>query len=317
MPKLLTKPFDYDLLIANLNKYKIANIYYAFQEDTLKDSFVDISMSSSYYTRPTINKEDDKKSIYKKITTHGNVVKLVLKKNKETIEFLKEKPYEFNFSNCNLSDNKPILCINKQLGDSFKSEKNEEEQNKKIMIQLKDQKFIELDDWNWAAHDYHHAEAGIDTGGKDFIDISKIGGKESKRITGYKGPKNTGYEYIDKEQNLVVSEDYWLKVIGLYFNKTGFTKGVSGKDIWASIYAYCLTKMSSEDDASKIDFSIVNEKGKRPLIIGEGSRKNLVKFFKAAYKNVHNFSTLSRFSSEDPKNLIHKLQDGYIYIYLF
>ena len=179
-------------------------------------------------------------------------------------------------------------------------------------------KFIELDDWNWAAHDYHHGEVRIDTKGKEFIDISKIGGKDTKRIiTGYKGPKNTGYEYMDKKQSLVVSDEYWLKVIGLYFDKIGFTKGASGIDVWPSIYSYCLTKMSSENDAYKIDFSIVNEKGKRSLITSSGEYKNLKEFFKAAYKNVHNFSTLSRFSSEDPKNLIHKLQDGYIYICLF
>ena len=85
----------------------------------------------------------------------------------------------------------------------------------------------------------------------------------------------------------------------------------------AAAYTAVDKAQKCENDAYKIDFSIVNEKGKRSLITGEGEYKNLKEFFKAAYRNVHNFSTLSRFSSEDPKNLIHKLQDGYIYICLF
>lgn len=42
MPKLLAKPFDYDLLIASLTQYKIANLYKTFQEDSLKDCFGDV-----------------------------------------------------------------------------------------------------------------------------------------------------------------------------------------------------------------------------------------------------------------------------------
>ena len=54
MPKLLSKPFDYDLLIADLNQLKLASIYKKFQEKSLNDCFVDVSMSSGDYTKKSI-----------------------------------------------------------------------------------------------------------------------------------------------------------------------------------------------------------------------------------------------------------------------
>lgn len=325
MSKLLKKPFDYDLLIASLSQNKLASLYKTFQEESLKDCFVSVTLNSGGYQKVSITNSDKKDDIYKKIRDHGKVTTLVLKKNKKTINKLKENPYNFNFKNCNLKDNKPILCITTQLGDSFQlaqysfgSDEDKKKEKERVLNQLEHQKFTELDDWNWAAHDFHHGEVRIDTKGEEFIDVSRIAGKDSERLKSKYKPSLSGYDFMDKRQTTVITDEYWLKVIGLYFDKIEFTKGVDGIDIWPSIYSFCLTKMSSENDAEKMDIgSVVNEKGKRPLVVGEGERTNLRKFFKAAYKNVHNFSTLSRFSSEDPKNLIHKLQDGYIYICLF
>ena len=62
--------------------------------------------------------------------------------------------------------------------------------------------------------------------------------------------------------------------------------------------------MSCPEDAYDIDFTVVNEPGKRTLIVGKGEIKELQDFFANAYETVHKYSLLSN------------LEDGIIYIAL-
>ena len=62
--------------------------------------------------------------------------------------------------------------------------------------------------------------------------------------------------------------------------------------------------MSGPEDAYKMDFTIVNEPGKRTLIAGRGEIKELQDFFANAYKTVAK------------RSLLNNLKDNTIYITL-
>ena len=305
-PNLLKKQLPHDLLIANLNPRIISEIYKDFQNKDLIDSFIDA------FTGSTDVSYDDSDSIEEKVAalreSQFSLVKL--KKNNKTIKHLKNR-FGFNFDNCNLNDNKSIFCIPANIlrGDN-QNITSLASDNNKISDLLKNQAIKDIEDWNWAAHDFHHGEIAIATDGDKFIDDSRI---SSTRLSNYSAPQ-TGYSYMDlhapsrykwphgttnKGEKI---RDYWMTLIGFYFNKIGFTRGVANQDIWASVYAYCLTKMSSPEDAYEIDFTIVNEPGKRTLIVGKGEILQLQKFFANAYETVHKYSMLSN------------LEDNIIYI---
>jgi len=307
-PNLLKKQLPYDLLIANLNSRIISEIYRDFQNKTLIDSFIDASTGSADVGYDDLDSLEEKAAALNE--SQFSLIKL--KKNNKVIKHLKNI-FGFNFANCNLNDNKPIFCIpaNSLRGDSSNIT-SPALANKKISDLLKNQAIKDLEDWNWAAHDFHHGEIALATDGDQFIDSSKISGD---RLIDYDAPR-TGYEYMDSHANFNIYgsykgygpkptiRDYWMKLIGFYFNKTGFTRGVANVDIWASVYSYCLTKMSRPEDAYKIDFTIVNEPGKRTLIAGKGEIKELQDFFANAYETVQKYS------------MLNNLEDGIIYIAL-
>ena len=310
-PNLLKKSLPYDLLIADINNITMSRIYVDFQNSNLIDSFIDASTGSadvSYDDNSSI--EENSNAL---LDSSFSLIKL--KKNKNTIKHLKNN-YSFNFKNCNLNDRKPILCapVNAFGGDNsahVSAINNAEFVEKKEEL-IKNQTIKDLEDWNWAAHDLHHGETAISTDGDRFIDTNSI---SSTNLPNYNAPQ-TGIEYMDKHAPSLYQwphgetnrgakiRDYWLTLIGFYFNKIRFTRGVGGvaNDIWASIYAYCLTKMSRPEDAYDIDFTIVNEPGKRTLIVGKGEIKKLQVFFANAYTTVHKYSMLSN------------LKDNIIYI---
>ena len=301
---LLKKPFSYDLLIADLSSTVMAEIYEDFQSDDLKDSFVSMSSSSAEtsFNFGDVNKFEE--------IIDANQSLIVLKKNEVVIEHL-NSDYSFDFSNCDLSDSAPLLCVPaiSLLGDVASGSSVEAESIIKIEM-LKNQKIKDPEGWNWAAHDLHHGETSMATQVDTNINTGRI---SKKALPSYRAPK-TDHAYMDAHASKTmgrysVSEgipDYWLVVIGYYFNKIGFTKGVANRDIWPSIYSYCLTKMSGSEDAYKMDFTIVNEPGKKNLILGKGEIKVLQDFFAGAYKTVHENSFLN------------KLEDGRIYIaYMF
>jgi len=68
--------------------------------------------------------------------------------------------------------------------------------------------------------------------------------------------------------------------------------------------------MNSEEDASKMDFRILND-SEDVNVVANGENKWLQDFFKKTYKLVHASSKFSRF---DSNNITSKLKDGYIYI---
>ena len=302
-PNLLKKSYPYDLLIANINSETMGEIYKDFQDRTLKDSFVDVSTGNADVSYDIKNSVEANVEVIS--DCRFSLIKL--KKNSKVITHLKDY-YEFDFSNCNLSDNKPIFCVPAgalSIGDNSNM-LSQAEYHRRVNKLVKDQAIEDLESWNWAAHDFHHGETAIATGGIDFIDTHKISGGH---LSDYRAPL-TGYEYMDGHTtdwgrgSKPKIRDYWMALIGFYFNKIGFTRGVSDLDIWASVYAYCLTKMSCPEDAYKIDFKIVNEPGKKALIIGEGPQKELRDFFANAYITVHKYS------------LLNNLKDGIIYIAL-
>ena len=85
---------------------------------------------------------------------------------------------------------------------------------------------------------------------------------------------------------------------------------MSAADLAPSIFGYCLSEMSSEEDASKMDFRILNE-DEDVTVVTYGENKRLQDFFKRTYKLVHKSSKFSRF---DSNNTTKKLKDGCIYI---
>lgn len=308
-PNLLKKSYPYDLLIANLNSEVMSEIYEDFQDDDLVDNFISASTGSADYSYSVANDVEENVAALRS----SEFSLLELKKSEEVITHL-EDYYEFNFSNCNVRDSKPIFClaVNKLTGDFTSKLNSPDKFRKKVSNLLKNQIIRELEDWNWAAHDFHHGEVAIETDDDSFLDPSRV---SSIGLTDYESPQ-TGYEYMDKHAESLPHyfqigigdkpkvKDYWLTLIGFYFNKIGFTRGVSGNDIWASINSYCLTRMSGPEDAYEMDFTIVNEPGKRNLVVGRGEIKELQKFFANAYKTVHKYSLLSN------------LKDNRIYIAL-
>tara|TARA_Y100000592_G_C5464044_1_gene315644 strand:+ start:46 stop:1035 length:990 start_codon:yes stop_codon:yes gene_type:complete len=305
-PNLLKKLLNSDLLIVDLNSKTMSEIYSAFHSKYLKDSFISVSSSSDGGSSESYDKNLSVEE-NKEIISENRFTLIKLKKNEKTVDYL-ENNFNFDFSNCS-DDNKPIFCIpvSALSGDNSSSVNKKSWLLKKDMI-LRNQAIEELEDWNWATHDLHHGETGIATKGDIFIDPGSIENKVG--LTYYNAPLS-GYDYLDNQSREITNKsdkkenvisNYWLKIIGLYFNKIGFTKGVSRLDIWASIYSYCLNRMSSAEDAYAMDFKVVNEPGKRTLIIGKGEIKELQDFFASAYETVQK------------KSLLSNLEDGIIYI---
>ena len=310
-PNLLKKSLPYDLLIANISKKTMAKIYSDFSDKSLANNFINANIGSpDLEYDPAASKEDN----YNAFLESGFSL-IELKKNSKVTNRLTHY-YNFDFSNCNLNDDKPILCtpVDGFLGDNsnYNASLNNLSVNQKKEDMIKNQVIKDLEGWNWAAHDFHHGETAMYSSGGDFIDTSRISGRG---LPDYEAPQ-TGYEYMDSHapyryrwphgesnQGEKIS-NYWLALIGFYFNKTGFTKGVRNNDIWASVYSYCLTKMSGPEDAYKMDFTIVNEPGKRTLIAGRGEIKELQDFFANAYKTVAK------------RSLLNNLKDNTIYIAL-
>lgn len=292
-PHLVKKPYPYDLLIADLSPKVAAKIYKDFQDERLSSNliFFDAVVMGEGFNDNDFSPEENYQ-----LFLDANFSIIQLKKNKLVIDYLKNN-FNFNFNNCNLNDSKPILCVPARslMGDTSNAHKISQDSLRKM---IKDQTIENLEQWNWAAHDFHHGETALNTLGDTFIDKSKISNID---LPAYESPL-TGYEYMDKHSSYSHYDqkskikDYWLTLIGLYFNKIGFTRGVEKNDIWASIYAYCLNKMSSAEDAYNIDFKVVNEAGKKTLIVGKGEIKVLQDFFYNAYKTVHTWSYLDSLS---------------------
>ena len=266
------KPFDYDLVIADFDKTSLKQIFKGlFNIDELRSEIEKVVISDKEYRG-----KDLEDVAYSNIMTSKRWPLLVLKKNNKVIQLL-EHLHNFNFSNCNLKDNKPILCVPPQAGDlpeklfgnPFGFDK--EEQIKNQVLSLKNQ-------MNWMIHDIHHSESDKD--GVRRHNIEKIAGKSRVLLNNY------------------------ITSVYRFFKRIGFTPELGEDDVWSSIYSYCLTEMSSKEDADSIDFDNIGS-------YSHLSDDDLRDFFKECYENVHKNSTLSRFESEIEN---HKLQDGFIYI---
>ena len=313
--KHFKKPFDYDLVIFDhLKEEKKAHpvnifLYFKKEENDLWDNVLDIKSNKSIFNN-SIDKDFSTEDI-KRSLSDAKLSILELKKSKEVIKVLKDK-FDFNFSNCNLSDDNPILCVPAVLGDDVNIRKDYNDQVKQVFTQS----FESNEDMNWLIHDEHHHDAGTSSGGEELFMFDNI----SSDIKPY-------------------TDDFriYTEAMLSFFIKIGFTKGIRSSnhwDVWPSIYSYCLTSMKSKKDANKIDFTKIENtlnynhtKGEYESYTKEESQK-IQMFLSNCYETVHKNSKLSRskvsildkiknkvFKKKINKKVGRKLKDGSIYIY--
>ena len=238
--KHFKKPFDYDLVMFDNKKSIPHDIYLHFKDDeVLWKNVLDIKVDNNSEKKDNsrVNKEDEE-DIVRNSLMISRFSSIELKKNKEVIQEL-EKEFGFNFKNCNLSDNKPILCINGALGDFLKGRDRKKAKYGEKQAHYQD--FQSNEDINWFLHDEHHHDAQISSDSKDQIHRRKVS-----------DDKNISVDDINDYTR------FYLTILFKYFEKTGYTKGIGmwdEADIWPSIYAYCLNMMENSKDAFKIDFT--------------------------------------------------------------
>lgn len=308
--KHFKKPFDYDLVIFDhLKEEKKAHpvnifLYFKKKENNLWDNVFDIKSNDS------INKDSSTEDI-KNSLSNSRLSILELKKSKEVIKVLKDK-FDFNFSNCDLSDDNPILCIPAVLGDDVNIRKDYSDQVKQVFTQS----FEDSEDMNWFIHDEHHHDAETSSSGNETIMFDNI----SSDVKPY-------------------TDDFriYTEAMLSFFKKIGYTKGIRKSnhwDVWPSIYSYCLTSMKSKEDANKIDFTKIentlnynHSKSTYENYTKEESEE-IQKFLSNCYETVHKNSKLSRhkenvldkiknrvFKKKINKKVGRKLRNGSIYIY--
>ena len=224
-----------------------------------------------------------------------------LKKNDRVIEAL-TSVFNFNFKNCNLSENCAIVCVKPQPGNFDKFTGISFDFSDTYKSQIKNQKFEDSDEMNWFLHDLHHHQSGIESSGYDNLSAKAISGDEGiKKIKNRYSLDQSGKAGIAshiKDKSALYRYDtsgYWIEVIGLFFKKIKYTSGVGARDIWASIYSFCLNKMSKPEDAFRIDFRIVNDlkdSSKRTLVSPTENIK-LQQFLKICKETVDKNSKIS------------------------
>jgi len=293
-PELFRKPFDYEMLICDYNSNDISNIYKHFKRSKYKDS---VKIDTSVYDDNIYGGDDELENYDISIDQYADMIKradkqlqLILPKNNDVIKDLK-KEFNFEFSDTSIKDNKPIVFIPSAEIGSFirRNKKNNNIQSTEYM--------------SWILHDLGHLEnivdGGIDSSEAPGVNLSDIDTKYIKVRT-----------YINKQLNEADKFFYWRGIIAAWFNEIGYTPDVSAEDLAPSIFGYCLSEMSSEEDASKMDFRILND-SEDVNVVANGENKWLQDFFKKTYKLVHATSKFSRF---DSNNITSKLKDGCIYI---
>ena len=316
--KHFKRPFDYDLVIfdhlKNSKKARPSNIFIFFNSHkSLKGNILDVKVNLSVKEDGNQINKDDKEEVISKSLEESNLSIIELKKNKIVIEALK-KEFKFNFSNCNLKDNNPILCVPAMIGDDVNRAKGYEEQSE----QARDQK-LEDEDMNWMLHDIQHHDAQIETLNKDLFGFEKVFPK-SMLVPENKGK---GTYLNDKAQ-------FFLSVMLKYFQDIGYTKGLRSSnklDVSNSVYAYCLNKMKSSNDAFKIDFTNLDDPDGVDKLSSEDS-KVIQEILSKCYDVVNKNSKINRrkeskmsrlknlfIKNKINKNFTGKLKNGSIYIY--
>jgi hypothetical protein len=335
--KHFKNPFDFDLLvydhISNNEKASPHNIYSFFinnKNESLKKEILDVKINKSKKSGGTqINKDKDNKEDIVNSLEESNFSILALKKSERVIDVLKEE-FGFNFSNCNIKDNNPILCINTSIGEDTDREDNKKASNRRKQA---DSQKIKDKDFNWLLHDMHHHEVEIESLNKKDIDYSKI-------FSDY----SAGEEFHWKNKH---KKDKFLGAMYEYFKKISYTAEqisphfVQGlqphriDDVAASVFGYCLSKMKSGNDAYKIDFTEFDNHYPGPEVkpgvipkISKEESKEIQNILNNCYKAVHEKSPLSRkqkspisklknkfIKSKVNKDVVKKLKNGSIYIY--
>ena len=296
-PEIFKKPFDYEMLICDYNSNDISNIYKHFKRSEYKDS---VKIDTSVYDDNIYGGDDELENYDISIDQYANMIKLadkqlklILPKNNDVIKDL-EKKFNFKFSDTSIKDNKPIVFIpSSEIGSFIRRNKGNKGNNK-----IQSTEYM-----SWILHDLGHLEnivdGGIDSSDAPGVNLSDIDTKYKKVRT-----------YINKQLNQADESFYWRGIIAAWFNVIGYTPDVSAEDLAPSIFGYCLSEMSSEEDALKMDFRILND-SEDVNVVAYGENKRLQAFFKETYKLVHESSKFSRF---DSNNITSKLKDGCIYI---
>ena len=296
-PQFFKKPFDYELLVFDYGAKEISEIYRALKKSEHGDS-VSVEVSSlddDGFEPEEENYSLDSRSAEEIIDKRADVIsqvyrqlKLTVPKTDSVIAFL-ENRFNFEFSDTSVRDNKPVVIVNSsEIGSFIRGNKGKNH--------VKD-----LYGMSWILHDFGHLE--------DFTHGSGEGapGVNSKNLkTNYMKTKT----YINKYLNEAEKTSYWKGIISAWFNKIGYTPDVSSRDIEPSIYAYCLSGMSSAEDAYNMNFRILND-DENVVVVSPAENRWLQKFFANTYKTVHADAIFSRFDSEGGS---HKIKDGFIYI---
>lgn len=293
-PELFKKPFDYEMLICDYDSNDISNIYKRFKESKHKDN---VKIDISLYEDEVYGGDDELENYGISIDQYVGMIKhsdkqlqLILPKNNDVIESLK-KEFNFKFSDASIKDNKPIVFIpSSEIGSFIRSSQNKD-------------KIQSTGYMSWVLHDLGHLETIVDRGDDSSdapgVNLSDVDSKYKKVHT-----------YINKQLNQADKSFYWRGIIAGWLNKIGYTPDVTADDLAPSIFAYCLSEMRSEEDASKMDFRILND-DEDVTVVTYGENKRLQDFFKRTYELVHRSSKFSRF---DSSNTLSKLKDGFIYI---
>ena len=292
-PQFFKKPFDYELLVFDYGAKEISEIYRTLKKSEHGES---VSVEVSFIDDDGFDEEEEEsvsgeEIIDKRADMLSHVsrqIKLTVPKSDSIINFLEDR-FNFEFSDTSVRDNKPLVIVNSsEIGSFIRGNKGKN--------------YVEdLYGMSWILHDFGHLE--------DFMYGSGEGapGVNSKNL-------NTNYiktkTYINKYLNEAEKTSYWKGIISAWFNKIGYTPDVSGRDIEPSIYAYCLSEMSSSEDAYNMNFRILNN-DENVVVVSPAENRWLQKFFANTYNRVHAESTFSRF---DSKGGSHKIKDGFIYI---
>jgi len=301
------KPLDCEIVIAQIDQEKMCEIYDYFNDNSIEDKdILNISASDEGADRfEEISIDSDSEEV-KDAFKNSRYSSIELKKSDSVIEAL-TSVFKFNFKNCDLSENCAIVCVKPQPGNFDKFTGISFDSSDNYKSQIKNQKFEDLDEMNWFLHDLHHHQSGIESSGYDNLSSKAIAGEEGvKKIKNKYNVDKSGKEGIAshiKDKSALYRYDssgYWIEVIGLFFRKIKYTSGVGSRDIWASIYSFCLNKMSKPEDAFRINFRIVNDpkdSSKRTLV-SPTENKNLQQFFKICKETVDKNSKISRVKKE-------------------
>lgn len=318
--KNFKRPFDYDLVIFDHirdgKRARPSNIFSFFKKsESLRENILDVKVNVSKKEDGSQINRDNEEDVIVKSLENSSLSIIEFKQNKAVFEVL-EKEFKFDFSNCNLKDNNPILCVPAMIGDDVNRAKGYDEQSK----QVKDQK-LEDEDMNWMLHDMQHHDSQIESLNKDLFGFVKVFPKSMLNLE----EKGKSGELKDEAHD-------FLSVMLEYFINIGYTKGLKSSnlvDVSNSVYAYCLNQMKSNSDAFKIDFTNLDSPFSPDKISNKDS-KEMQEILSKCYDVVNKNSKLSRYKESKMsklknmilkkkinknKSFISKLKNGSIYIY--